>query len=159
MVSCDTQMVSQLMEVHMIAPTKIAEVLGGEEVLKGPVHSFFELEWAVEEGLPKTALKNVANFISSSQNRSQFIYQVVPEGSYKRRRSHLSLKESERTERLARVIATAIHIWDNPKQAKEFLITPHPFFKERPPIEVAFSELGARQVEEHLWGIFYGLPL
>jgi len=143
----------------MIAPTKIAEVLGGEEVLKGPVHSLFELEKVVEEGLPKLALKNVANFISNSQNRSQFIYQVVPEGSYKRRRSHLSLKESERTERLARVIATALHVWENPKQAKEFLTAPHPFFKNRPPIEVAFSELGARHVENHLWGIFYGLPL
>jgi len=143
----------------MITPTKIAEVLGGEEVLNEPIHSLFELERVVGGGLPKTALKNVANFISTSKNRSQFIYQVVPEGSYKRRRSHLSLKESERTERLARVIATALHVWEDPKQAKEFLTTPHPFFKERPPIEVAFSELGARHVEEHLWGIFYGLPL
>lgn len=146
------------MENLMIAPTKIADVMGGIKVLHSPIHSLFELERAVEEGLPKGALKNVADFVSTSKNRYQFIYRVVPEGTYKRRRTHLSLEESERTERLARVIATAIHVWDTPEQAKNFLILPHPFFKDRPPIEVAFTELGARQVEELLWGIFYGLP-
>lgn len=147
------------MEFFMIEPLKIAEVMGGMQVFPKPIRSLFDLEQSVELGLPKTALKNVANFISSQRNRYHFIYQVIPEGTYKRRKTHLSFEESEKTERLARVIATAIHVWDDQKKAKEFLTTPHPFFKDRSPIEVAFSELGARQVEELLWGIFYGLPL
>jgi uncharacterized protein (DUF2384 family) len=28
----------------------------------------------------------------------------------------------------------------------------------RTPLEVAFTELGARRVEELLWKLFYGLP-
>ncbi len=143
----------------MIEPLKIAEVMGGKKVFHKPIRSLFDLEKNVEEGLPKMALKNIASFLSPQRNRYQFIYQVVPEGTYKRRKTYLSFEESEKTERLARVIATAIHVWNDAQKAKEFLITPHPFFKNRPPIEVAFSELGARQVEELLWGIFYGLPL
>lgn len=143
----------------MIEPLKIAEVMGGHKVFHKPIRSLFDLEKNVEEGLPKMALKNIASFLSVQRNRYQFIYKVVPEGTYKRRKTYLSFEESEKTERLARVIATAIHVWNDAKKAKEFLITPHPFFKNRPPIEVAFSELGARQVEELLWGIFYGLPL
>ena len=143
----------------MIQPTKIASIMGGEKVLLGPIKSLFDLERAVEEGLPKGALKNVANFVSPPRERFKFIYRVVPEGTYKRRRTHLNTEESERTERLARVIATAIDVWEDEEKAKTFLISPHPFFNDRPPIEVAFTELGARQVEELLWGIFYGLPL
>lgn len=144
----------------MIEPTKIAEVMGGEKVFPVPILSLFDLEQNIESGFPKAALKNVASFMSqSSQHTYQFIYQIVPEGTYKRRKTHLNFEESEKTERLARVIATAIHVWDDKEKAQEFLISPHPFFKNRLPIKVAFSELGARQVEELLWGIFYGLPL
>lgn len=143
----------------MIQPTKIVDVLGGERVLHKPVHSIFELEQMVEEGLPKGALKNVASFVSPTRECFKFVYRVVPEGTYKRRRTHLNREESERTERLARVIATALHVWDDHQKARDFLNYPHFFFKDRPPIEVAFSELGARHVEEFLWGIFYGLPL
>lgn len=141
----------------MIAPIKVAEVMGGKKVFHEPILSLFDLENAVEEGLPKGALKNVANFVSTSKTLYPFIYRVVPEGTYKRRRTHLNLEESERTERLARVIATALHIWDDAEQAKIFLTSPHPFFKNRRPIEVAFTELGARHVEELLWSIFYGV--
>ncbi len=28
----------------------------------------------------------------------------------------------------------------------------------RPPVSVALSELGARRVEDLLWGLYYGLP-
>ena len=143
----------------MIQPAKIATVMGGEKIFHGQVKSFFDLERAVEEGLPKAALKNVAGFVFAPKDQFNFIYQVVPEGTYKRRRTHLNTEESERTERLARVIATAIDVWEDRENAKIFLTSPHPFFNNRPPIEVAFTELGARQVEELLWGIFYGLPL
>jgi len=143
----------------MIQPAKIANVMGGKKVLHGSIRSLFDLERAVEKGLPKGALKNLASFVSPPREQFKFIYQVVPEGTYKRRHTHLSPEESERTERIARVIATAIDVWEDREKAKIFLISPHPFFNNRPPLKVAFTELGARQVEELLWGMFYGLPL
>ena len=143
----------------MIQPAKIANIMGGERVLQESIRSLFDLERVVEDGLPKMALKNVAGFVTSPGEKLNFIYRIVPEGTYKRRGSHLNSEESERTERIARVIATAIEIWEDKEKAKAFLTSPHSFFKNRRPIEVAFTELGARQVEELLWGIFYGLPL
>lgn len=122
--------------------------MGGKAVFRNPIRSIHDLEAAIEKGLPKMALRRVGSFISPKKNK--FIYKVVPEGTYKRRKSALSLEESEKTERIARIIATALHVWGDTEKARTFLNTPHPFFHERPPIEVGLTELGARQVEELL---------
>jgi putative toxin-antitoxin system antitoxin component (TIGR02293 family) len=79
--------------------------------------------------------------------------------TYKRQRDLLKLEESEHTERLARVIATAEYVWDNEEKSRRFLTTPNPALGGLRPIDTAYTELGARQVEELLWQIFYGLPL
>jgi putative toxin-antitoxin system antitoxin component (TIGR02293 family) len=85
---------------------------------------------------------------------------VVPEGSLKRRAKvgRLSPSESERTARLAHIIAHAEHVWRDPTKARAFLTTPHPELGDRTPIEVSVDEFGARQVEAILDGILYGLP-
>ena len=86
------------------------------------------------------------------------MYRVVPEATFKRRRDRLSPAESERTERLARVIAAAEHVWDDPEQARRFLTTSHPALGGKTPLDAAMRELGARQTEELLAKIEYGLP-
>ena len=64
--------------------------------------------------------------------------------------------ESEKTERLARVIALAELLWDaRPKQA--FLSTA-PDSAART-IEAGLTELGARQVEDVVMRALYGLPV
>lgn len=68
------------------------------------------------------------------------------------------LDESEAIERLARVFAITLHIWDDEALAREFLNTPHPLLDERSPLDVAMTEAGARRVEELLWQLFYGVP-
>ncbi|WP_087650444.1 MbcA/ParS/Xre antitoxin family protein [Caballeronia choica] len=67
-------------------------------------------------------------------------------------------KVAEKTERLARVVATAQYVWDSVDDAREFLNAPHPMLEGRTPLDVAFTKLGARRVEELLWKLFYGLP-
>jgi putative toxin-antitoxin system antitoxin component (TIGR02293 family) len=85
------------------------------------------------------------------------VYSVVPEATYKRR-SRLTAAESERTERLARVIALAEYVWDSAEDAREWLKSPHSELSGQQPLHRAKSELGAREVEELLDRIFYGLP-
>jgi putative toxin-antitoxin system antitoxin component (TIGR02293 family) len=85
------------------------------------------------------------------------LYRVVSEATYKRR-SRLTAAESERTERLARVIAAAEYVWDNRDDAREWLTKPHPELEGRPPLEAALTELGARRAEELLDRLFYGIP-
>jgi putative toxin-antitoxin system antitoxin component (TIGR02293 family) len=83
---------------------------------------------------------------------------VVPPATLHRRGARLKPHESERVERLARVVATALHVWGDEADARAFLTTEHALLKGRRPIDVALSELGARRVEQLLWSLFHGLP-
>jgi putative toxin-antitoxin system antitoxin component (TIGR02293 family) len=143
----------------MIEAERIANVLGGEKVLKREISSLGELAAMVKHGLPKSALRVVASRLRTDTHAtSQLMYRIVPKATYKRRKSVLSPAESERTERLARVIATAEYVWDDPDEARQFLQTPHSLLEKQTPCDAAMTELGARQVEEILWKIFYGIP-
>jgi putative toxin-antitoxin system antitoxin component (TIGR02293 family) len=143
----------------MLEPRHIGEVMGGHRVLGGPLRSVLDLNDAVERGLPKETLRHVARrvFSDASEQRAM-MHRVVPEATYKRRRERLSPAESERTERLARVVATAEDVWQDREQAKRFLTTPHPEIGGKTPLDAALTELGARLAEEVMARIVYGLP-
>jgi putative toxin-antitoxin system antitoxin component (TIGR02293 family) len=144
----------------MIETDMITEVMGGEAIFGPDVESIGALSEAVNEGLPKSTLRStVKHLFSSSSDQLRFIYRVVPEATFKRRKDRLSEAESERTERLARTIATAEYILGDKELARQFLTNPHVMLSGKTPIETALSELGARQVEQILFGIFYGLPV
>ena len=139
----------------MITARKIADVMG----LKKPVRTLHELTEIVSRGLPKSALRHcVARVVSSPKEQREVMCRIVPAATYKRREQNLKPEESEKTERLARVIATAEHIWGDAEEVKRFLARPHPELNGKTPLEASHAELGARQVEELLWKLFYGLP-
>ena len=140
-------------------PRNVGEVLGGQRVLGETVTSILELNDAVERGLPKATLRNVARRVFSDAGEQRaMMRRVVPEATYKRRRERLSPAESERTERLARIIAMAEDVWQDREQARRFLTTPHPEMGGKTPLDAALTELGARQAEEVMARIVYGLP-
>ena len=89
---------------------------------------------------------------------SSLVYSVVPSATFKRR-TRLTSEESERTERLARVVALAESLWVEDEETRAFLNQPHPLLDDKSPIEVASSELGARRVEQLLHSVEQGLPL
>jgi putative toxin-antitoxin system antitoxin component (TIGR02293 family) len=143
----------------MIVPTRISKVMGGPSVLGRRVASISALSDAVSKGLPKAALRQTAGRIFDDRTEQrQLMNRIVPEATFKRRRDRLSAAESERTERIARVMASAEFVWSDRADARRFMTTPHPALRARSPLDAAFSELGARQVEEILDKIFHGLP-
>ena len=143
----------------MIEVERIADVLGGPRVLRRRVRSLDDLRVTVAGGLPKLALTACAKRLAADPKEQRaFIHAVVPEATYKRRRGAMKPSESERTERLARVIATAEYVWGNRDDARRFLLSPHPRFEGKRPVDIAWSEIGARQLEELLWQIHHGLP-
>jgi putative toxin-antitoxin system antitoxin component (TIGR02293 family) len=145
--------------IPMLHPRHIADVLGGRPILGKPLTSILELNDAVERGLPKATLRNVARRVfSDAAEQRALMHRVIPEATYKRRRERLSPAESQRTERLARVVATAEDVWQNREQAIRFLTTPHPEIAGKTPLDAALTELGARQAEEVMARIVYGLP-
>jgi putative toxin-antitoxin system antitoxin component (TIGR02293 family) len=143
----------------MIPVNQIAAVLGGARILRKRLESIQALDASVSAGLPKASLRETASRIFTNRSeQKRLMNRIVPEATYKRRRERLSAAESERTERVARVVATAEHTWDDREDARRFLTTPHPALAGKTPIDAAMTELGARQVEEILGKIFHGLP-
>jgi putative toxin-antitoxin system antitoxin component (TIGR02293 family) len=141
----------------MVEARRIADVLGGKTL--GRIRSLGDLVAAVERGLPKTAVRSVVNHAARTPaERKRLQSQIIPEATFKRRRDRLTLAESERTERLARIIATAEFVWDDADEARRFVNTPHPALRGQTPLEAARTELGAREVEGILTAIVYGLP-
>ena len=142
----------------MVETFRVAEVMGGPETLGRHLSSLMDLAGAIAAGLPKQALRKTAQRVyEKPAEASLLMYKVVPEATYKRR-TLLSPAESERTERLARVIAMTEYVWDSVEDAQEWLKKPHPELGGQAPIECAMTELGARRVEEVLGMLFYGIP-
>ena len=138
----------------LVTPEKIASIMA----LVPIPHSFAELDELVSHGLPKNALKaSVDRICLNNEDRKHLLYRIIPEATYKRRRASLSVEESERAERLARVYATAQYVWNSDDDARAFLHAPHPMLQGRAPLDVSMSELGARRVEELLWKLYYGI--
>ncbi|MGA3158799.1 MAG: antitoxin Xre/MbcA/ParS toxin-binding domain-containing protein [Steroidobacteraceae bacterium] len=134
---------------------RVQEILG----LKRSARDTPGLAAAVERGLPRSALlRTVARAGLVGKARESLLHGVVPRATFKRR-TRLKLHESEKTERLARVIALAELLWDDVPAAQRFLNAPHPELAGRTPLESAASELGARQFEEIVMRALYGLPV
>ena len=140
----------------MIQADKIAAVMG----LTSRIHSLSDLTEAVLRGLPKKTLMTTIKHLTHDASMVKIISnQLVPSATFKRRIGLLNTQESERVERLARVYATALDVWDDEEDTRQFLITPHAMLNQKRPMDVAFTELGARQIEAILWNIKYGLPV
>jgi putative toxin-antitoxin system antitoxin component (TIGR02293 family) len=142
------------MYAAIVEPSKIAQVLG----LRRKVSSIEQLDQQVEAGLPKASLGAVARHVyGTSPDAAILMQKVIPAATFHRRDEDLKPQEGERVERLARVIATAEHVWDDVGDARTFLSTGHAMLGGKRPIEVALTELGARRVENLLWSMFYGV--
>jgi putative toxin-antitoxin system antitoxin component (TIGR02293 family) len=144
-----------------VQPQAVVEVMGGSAAVHAPVRGLTDLRTEIKKGLRLEALhKTVDRVFHDPAARKRFLHRIVPEGSYKRRAKagQLTPAESERVARLASVIALAEDVWGDPDDARQFLLTPHPELEDRPPLEVAVEEFGARHVEEILEGIRHGLP-
>ena len=143
-------------ENPMIAPESIAEILG----LGTSIRTVGELETAVSAGLPKRSLERLSARLHSDRCMAcAYKFKVVPRATWKRRTKRLSVEESEKTERLARVLAAAEYVWDDRDQAREWMNRPHQELDGKSALEVARTELGARRVESLLDKLFFGLPV
>lgn len=119
------------------------------------------IEKAVENGLPRKALRHVAECIAGDDKAkiSALEWGVVPKTTLERRETKLSPQESERTERVARLFVHARRALGTEAEAREFMITPHPELDGRSPIDAAKTDLGTRRAEQVLNALEYGLAL
>ena len=142
-----------------IDAAKVAHILGGMKVLRYKVESLGDLHKVVAEGLPVRALDEAVRYVSGDARTATALKDRLVPRATRSRRTRLKLTESERVERLARLMAMAEEVWENRADARAFLNEPHPMLDGRSPLEMAASELGARRVERLLMKLEYGLPV
>lgn len=141
----------------MVAAARIAEVMGGAKVLHRRITTLADLDEVVARGLPRAALDALLQRVADPQDSTRLRYRIVPKATYQRHQQ-LNRAHSEKAERLARVFAMAQVAWQDEAEARRFMNTPHPELGDRTPLDVAMTELGARQVEEVLERGLHGLP-
>ena len=119
------------------------------------------IEKAVERGLPRQALRHVAERLAGGDKAkaSWLEWGVVPKTTLERRETQLSPQESERTERVARLFVHARRALGTEGEARDFMTASHPQLDGRSPVDAARTDLGARRTEQILNALEYGLAL
>jgi len=139
--------------------TGIAEALGGKRVLGRSIKSFAELADLIRKGLPSGSLIVLGEKLDM-KNAALSETLGIPQRTLTRRlsrHSRLTVAESDRTVRLARVYATAVEMIGNAGKAAEWLRTPNRALGGLVPIDQLDTDLGAREVENILGRIAYGV--
>jgi putative toxin-antitoxin system antitoxin component (TIGR02293 family) len=137
----------------------IAKVLGGRKVLGKTVKKPDDLAELVREGLPATSVTVLAGRLDiGSTMLSEKL--GIPLRTLSRRlslRSRLTSTESDRMVRLARVFATAVEMIGEEDKAVEWLQTPNRALGGKKPLDELDTDVGAREVEDLLGRIAYGV--
>ena len=119
-----------------------------------------ELDDIVREGMPKRALDFFIDRLGESKYGEfavQLRNKIVPRATYTRV-DRFNLQVSETTERMARLYAMALSVFDDPEATARFMANPHPELDDRAPFEAALTEIGGREVEEIIERGLHGLP-
>ena len=117
------------------------------------------LDWAeVNQGVPLSALEEFAAF--SGFALKDLLEVVIPARTLKHRRQRqesLSLDESDRLARVARLYELGVKVFGNPDKARRWLSKPKHRFEGRSPLAMMRTELGGRGVEEMIYQIDEGV--
>jgi putative toxin-antitoxin system antitoxin component (TIGR02293 family) len=119
----------------------------------------FPYDWAtVEKGLRLSALEEFAAY--SGFELKDLLDVVIPPRTLKHRRQRgepLSMDESDRLARVARLYQLAVRVFGNPEKARKWLSRPKHRFEERTPLAMMRTDQGGRGVEEMLYQIDEGV--
>lgn len=135
----------------------VAQLLGGDGRTTR-IHS--DLDWvhAVQSGLPVSAVNAVVAELDFSPAEIEQL--VIPRRTLAHRRAKnqpLSLEESVRLARVARVALAARETFGDAGKAHEWLRRPNRALRNNPPITLLDTDDGARLVEVILGRLAHGL--
>jgi putative toxin-antitoxin system antitoxin component (TIGR02293 family) len=137
---------------------RVAFMLGGQATLGAVITTLRDLRLQIEKGLPVESLDYVARHVATSNRQvTEIKHGIVPKTTLARRR-RLTLRESEHLERLARITVLAEHVWEDVDNARTFLNGEQKSLGGARPVDLARSELGAREVQDLLARMEYSLP-
>jgi putative toxin-antitoxin system antitoxin component (TIGR02293 family) len=113
----------------------------------------------VRVGLPASTVNLLADTLS--MQRAQVARQLnIPARTLSRRlatKSRLTQDESDRTLRMAKVVALAHEVLGAEDKASRWMVAPNRALDGKRPFDQLDTELGVRSVEEVLYSIAYGM--
>ena len=113
---------------------------------------------AVKAGLPTDVFRALVGALSISETSLASVTGISGTTLTRRKRSgHLSPAESEHVLRIATLLDRARQVFDDAEGAAEWLKTPNLSLGDKIPLEYADTEVGAREVENLLGRIDYGV--
>jgi putative toxin-antitoxin system antitoxin component (TIGR02293 family) len=138
---------------------EIVQVLGGAKTFDRPVLKTGDLVAQVRAGLPASTVTVLADVLS--MQRAQVASRLnIPARTLSRRlatKSRLTHEESDRTLRMARIVALAQEVLGSEEKASRWMVAPNRALGGLPPFDQLDTELGVRSVEEVLQRIAYGM--
>ena len=138
---------------------EIVEVLGGASIFPRPMLKTDDLVAEVRAGFPASTVTVLANGLALQ--RLQVAEELrIPARTLSRRlanKSRLTQEESDRTLRMARVVALAREVLGADDKASRWIVAPNRALGGKRPFDQLDTELGGRSVEEILYAIAYGM--
>lgn len=144
----------------MLEEKQITAALGGDRALGKRVQTALDMVDLIKAGLPSKSLfflqKEMA--LNDSEYSSAIGVSVKTLSRYRNEpRIHITPKISDRLYRVARIFTLAEEVLEDKDAANRWLHRPQTGLGERTPLEIMQSEVGAREVEELLYRIEYGI--
>jgi putative toxin-antitoxin system antitoxin component (TIGR02293 family) len=137
---------------------EVLSVLGGAKVVGRGVRSPQDLAERVREGLPFAALSAVMEQYGISRDVLCDLLHLSPRNFLRRRdQKRLSPDESDRVYRLARVIAHANRVFEDPDESADWIQTPNASLGKQQPLTLLDTDIGVQQVDQVLGRIEHGI--
>lgn len=117
-----------------------------------------DLRDSVRNGLPFSALVALTKQLDISPQQITAVFGIPPRTVARRKEArHLNPQESDRLYRVARAVSQAVEVLGSIEKARVWLKTPNRALDREIPLDLLDTEIGARQVEEVLLRINYGI--
>jgi putative toxin-antitoxin system antitoxin component (TIGR02293 family) len=137
---------------------EVLSVLGGAKVVGRGVRSPQDLAERVREGLPFAALSAVMEQYGISRDVLCDLLHLSPRNFLRRRdQKRLSPDESDRVYRLARVIAHANRVFEDPDESADWIQTPNASLGKQQPLTLLDTDIGVQEVDQVLGRIEHGI--
>jgi putative toxin-antitoxin system antitoxin component (TIGR02293 family) len=145
--------------MRMTSPS-IVSILGGYRALGTRVRTPFDMADLIETGIPRAVAEHLQERLGLTDvelARALGVSAKTLQRLAARRAGRLTAAQGDRLYRLARLAAMAEGVFESVDRAQEWLREPQRGLGDRSPLDVMRTEVGAREVEDLLGRIEYGV--
>jgi putative toxin-antitoxin system antitoxin component (TIGR02293 family) len=126
--------------------------------VKAPDFTASQLINVIQDGLPVLELQDLQNSLALPMDRLGSLLGISKATLHRRKvGGRLGVEESDRVVRFARLMGKAVDVLESEENARRWLASPQFGLGGAAPLDYARTEVGAREVEDLLGRIEYGV--